>query len=77
VDVPAALGDGSVKRPDGEIAGEHDSHGALAPRRIDQRVEQTLEKITCGEDERSHRRDITVATTLPLGCILINGRQII
>ena len=47
VDVLAALGDDGVERPDGEVAGEHDDHGALAARRIDQRVEQALEAIAC------------------------------
>ena len=51
VDVLAALGDGRVERPDGEITGEHDEHGALAARRIDQRVEQALEPIACRENE--------------------------
>ena len=58
VDVLAALGDCRVERPDGEIADEHHGHGALAARRVDQRIEQTLEAIVGRENERGHRRDI-------------------
>ena len=47
VDVLAALGDGGAERSDGEIAGEHDEHGALAARRIEQRIEQALDPIAC------------------------------
>ena len=63
VNVLTALGDGCVERPDGEIASEHDEHGALAARRIDQRVEQPLDPSACRENEcsRRHRRDITAA----------------
>ena len=75
VDVLAALGDDGVERPDGEIAGKHDSHGALAARRIDQRVEQMLEAIACRENERGHRRDITVAMTRRLGMIRKSGNR--
>ncbi len=45
MDVLAALGDCRVERPHGKIAGKHDEHGALAARRIDQRIEQTFEAI--------------------------------
>jgi hypothetical protein len=69
VDVLAALGDGGVERPGREIAGKHDQHGALAARRIGERVEQALEPIASRRHEfgRGHRPDITAAAAKLLG----------